>query len=151
MLKTIKWKRGPFSLRTQLTERDIEVGEIVRRVWRYEPKARLNNFEVVFSVLGFFNRRGTLTQVGTNVVLAEVVFNRWRRRAQINWTNGKTHLWNFTNFWHTRWEINGLDNTRILFNGLSLRGEITVYDGDGYAVLIGLLIADYYWHLRRKG
>ncbi|HUW04711.1 MAG TPA: hypothetical protein VMW01_00480 [Williamwhitmania sp.] len=151
MNTTIKWKRGPFSRRTLLLERDTEVGEITRKIWRYEPTARLKNMQVVFFVKGFFNRKGILNQVETNTQLAEVVFNRWRRKAQVDWPNGKSYIWEFTNFWHTRWELNGSDNTRILYNGLSLRGEITVYSGDESAILIGLLIADYYWHLRRKG
>ena len=137
-------------MQTLLLEREMKVGKITRKAWRYEPTATFKKTEVNFVVKGFFNRRGLLTQAGTNTLLAEITFSWWRRDAQIILSSGKTYSWKFSDFWHTRWELNGNDNTRILYNGHSLKGEITVYSGDEITILAGLLIAHCYWHLRRK-
>lgn len=143
MEQTIRWKQGFFKRNISLYINEEEVGVIAPSNWSYKLKASIKETALLFTVKGFLKHQIILSNPDTQAQLGSVAFNFWHSKATVTMENGRTYQWQYTNFWNTHWELTGYNNTRILYQGYSSKGEMAIKQGNHLLALIGLIIPIY--------
>lgn len=139
----ITWKNKFFSNKIQLYHREDLIGEIVNKAFSRSADGELNGRKLRFDIKGFFRQETRILDARDESVIAEVVIGTWKSKATIRYNN-KEYLWQYENFWNSKWSITSANGPAVKYHSHGTWGEVTSYTNDEILILTGLFIKNYF-------
>ncbi|MDO5656307.1 MAG: hypothetical protein Q4G27_09225 [Flavobacteriaceae bacterium] len=138
------WKKGLFSDLFQIYNNDNQIGKLKDNSFSQVAKGEIQQKEYTFKSKGIMNYRTEIIDNSSSQIIGEIKYNNWMTKASIDIGESKA-LWQYDNFWSTKWSITQSDGIQIRFSGSSSKGEIQCNKVDELLILTGLYVINYHW------
>ena len=144
MHKELHWKKGAFSNTYKISYHKEFIGSLSTEVFRSNATGQIEEDKYVFKSQGLLSRTIHVFEYISKQKIASIKVSAWGRKAQIK-TKDKQYLWNFKNFWQTKWTIADQSKTYISGTHSSLlsKGNLIYRDADNFLILVSIYIIDY--------
>ncbi|RPH28088.1 MAG: hypothetical protein EHM93_19010 [Bacteroidales bacterium] len=140
----LSWKKGLFSNTYQFFENGIQVGLLKVGMWGNKANGNLNGKEFEFKTKGFFNQETIIIDSESLSIVGTIVYNTWRSKAIIKLPDGIECVWQYTNFWHSKWTVNK-NLYFINYQGSFRKGEVISHIPDEVLIIAGLFVSNHFW------
>ena len=142
-MKKINWKKGLFSSKYRLFDNNIEVGAFSQSAFSSTSLGKINEVKIRFKIKGHFSSETEITDLNSNQLIGNIIFNTWRNKAEIKIKN-KTYLWKYENFWHSKWSISENGQQVINYKSSTTSGNIESLIDHNLLILSGFYVYNYY-------
>lgn len=139
MNSRIYWKRRLLSDSTKLYVDSKLVGELRTNYFKRYTYGEINGHKFQFKTKGLFKQHTEVVDCKTNNVIGKIKYNGWFSKATIH-AKDNLIIWEYINFWRTKWLIYDSNGNKIKFYGNLWNGQIISNINNPLLLLLGLYV-----------
>jgi len=137
------WKTKFFSREYEIYLYGKPAGKLNKQGWSRKSCGELNGRKIAFEVKRLFKPVTDIIDLADNTVIGSIILFPWKRKSIVKYQE-KEYLWQFDNFWNTRWSIADQKGIQIRYHSKMLKGTIDSYTRDEVLILTGFFLRNYF-------